>query len=424
MKMDKTEYLAYVEQFIKNKEAKQIVSKELTYHIEQEKRRLMQSGKLSEEESEQEAVQQMGSPVEVGKHFNQMYRPRTDWWMIALLIISIGFSFLPVLVFDQEIGNLLVSKYFYTLMGVVMVATLFFFDYRKLQKWGWVFYGAGCVGMYCLAYGYGPVIHVMGTPIMQAGPLSVRAIYFLPLFILGFSSLFASPKAKLWKGLVLVTIPSYFYLNAADFSSLVILLVVFFTMAWYRNLNRKAMLGLIAGGIAAIAVRLWVAPLHSYQLERFYSFLRPQDYAESQGYTYLKVQEMLSETGWFGHSGNLEDLPSGHTDFVLVSLIYNYGWVVSILTILVLLSLMARLVAVNTKINDTFGNMLIIGGLAFYSFPLLYQVLMSFGLLPFIGISLPFLSYGLHPMVLHAIVFGLVLSVYRRKDVAGKVPAN
>ncbi|MBN9653426.1 FtsW/RodA/SpoVE family cell cycle protein [Halobacillus sp. GSS1] len=417
MKMDKNHYIEHVKKFIKNKEAKRVVSKELTYHIEQEKQRLTRDGLHSEEGAEEEAVKRMGNPIEVGKNFNQLYRDKTDWWMVFLLLMSVGISFLPVLVFNQDFGYLLESKFVYTFMGIGIAAVLFFLDYRKLQKWGWVFYGAGLLGLYFLING--PVTYVIGQPVLEVGPFSISGIYFIPLFILGFASFFSSPKAKLWKALIVLSIPLYLYLNTYDFISTGILIVLFFSMAWFINLNRKALAGMICGGSSAIALYLWLAPIKEYQLVRLFSFLHPEDYPDSQGYVYLRVQEMLSNTEWFGRGGNLENLPSGHTDFVLVSLTYNYGWIISFITILVLLLLMVRLVVVNLKISDKFGKMLITGGLAFYSVPFLYHLLMSFGLLPFMAFSLPFLSYGFHPMVLHAVVFGLILSVYRKKAIVG-----
>ncbi|WP_181351291.1 FtsW/RodA/SpoVE family cell cycle protein [Thalassobacillus sp. CUG 92003] len=419
MRMDQNHYIEHVKQFIKNKEVKQVVSKELNFHIEQEKQRLAQNGSSSEEKVEEEAVKRMGNPIEVGKHFNQLYRPKTDWWMIILLLMSVGISFLPVLVFNQEMGYLLENKFVYTFMGIGIAAAFFFLDYRKLQKWGGVFYGAGLLGLYYLIHS--PFSYVVGQPVLQFGPFSIRGIYFIPLFLLGFSSFFSSPKAKLWIGLLMLSAPFYLYLNTGDFISMGILIVMFFSMAWSINLNLKGLVGLIGGSSAAIALYLWTAPIKDYQLARLFSFLRPKDYPDSQGYIYLRVQKMLSETQWFGQSGNLENLPSGHTDFVLVSLTYNYGWVISIITIIFLLLLMARLVVVNLKINDRFGKLLITGGVVFYSVPLLYHLFMSFGLLPFMAFSLPFLSYGFHPMVLHAVLFGLVLSVYRKKDIVGAV---
>ncbi|QAS51479.1 FtsW/RodA/SpoVE family cell cycle protein [Halobacillus litoralis] len=132
-----------------------------------------------------------------------------------------------------------------------------------------------------------------------------------------------------------------------------------------------------------------------------------------------------SSAGWTGNFGAENPLSSGHTDFVLVSVTYQFGWIVSIIITLVLLLLMLRVALVNIKVKDSYGRMVVTGGLAFYSVQLLYHLMMSLGLLPVMSFSLPFLSYGLYPTVLNAIVFGLILSVYRKKDLAGMTsPAN
>ncbi|TGB03608.1 FtsW/RodA/SpoVE family cell cycle protein [Halobacillus salinus] len=422
MRLDKKLYIEHVKRFIKNKDAKYAVSKELLYHIEQEKRRLMESASLSDEEAESEAVKRMGNPDEVGKHFNKLYRNKTDWWMIVLLIMSAGFSFLPVLLYNQEIGNLLESQVVYTLMGIGVAAALFFIDYRKLKTWGAIFYAIGILGL--LAFLYGPVSYIIGQPVLKVGPGFIKMIYMTPLFILGFSSFLSRPGAKLWQGLCLLAVPLYLYLNLSDYISAGILLMAFLTMAWSLHLNRKALVWLSGGTVLVTAILLWFAPLKEYQLARLFAFFLPEDYPDSHGYVYLRMQEMLSEAKWIGKGGDLHGIPSGHADYVWVTLTYNYGWIVSLLTVLVLLSLMVRLFTVNLKTSDRFGKMLVMGGVAFYSVPLLYHLFMSFGLLPFMSFYLPFLSYGFHPMVLHAVVFGLALSVYRKKDILEVVSDN
>ena len=49
---------------------------------------------------------------------------------------------------------------------------------------------------------------------------------------------------------------------------------------------------------------------------------------------------------------------------------------------------------------------------------------MILGLLPITAISLPFISYGLTPTVFHALIMGIVLSVYRRKDIPARKSAK
>ncbi|MCO4130317.1 FtsW/RodA/SpoVE family cell cycle protein, partial [Enterobacter kobei] len=51
-----------------------------------------------------------------------------------------------------------------------------------------------------------------------------------------------------------------------------------------------------------------------------------------------------------------------------------------------------------------------------FAVPTTWNILMSFGVVPIMGISLPFISYGGSAILFYAAVLGLILNVYRRKD--------
>ena len=58
----------------------------------------------------------------------------------------------------------------------------------------------------------------------------------------------------------------------------------------------------------------------------------------------------------------------------------------------------------------------LIGAVALYTVQLVSNIAMTLGLFPITSISLPFISYGLMPILFNAFLIGIVLSVYRRKD--------
>ena len=68
------------------------------------------------------------------------------------------------------------------------------------------------------------------------------------------------------------------------------------------------------------------------------------------------------------------------------------------------------------KIHDPYGKLLLIGAVALYTVQLVSNIGMTFGFFPITSISLPFISYGLMPILFNAFLMGVVLSVYRRKD--------
>jgi cell division protein FtsW (lipid II flippase) len=74
------------------------------------------------------------------------------------------------------------------------------------------------------------------------------------------------------------------------------------------------------------------------------------------------------------------------------------------------------LIILSTKIKDRFGKQLILGVCSLLSIQFIYNVGMILGLLPIISMSLPFISYGLTPTVMNSLLIGIVLSVYRRKN--------
>ncbi|MBS4192413.1 hypothetical protein KHA94_19850 [Bacillus sp. FJAT-49705] len=82
-------YITEVLKQIKSKEAKKYVEAELRHHIQETKRTFIKSG-LTEEEADEKATVQMGNPTKLGMELNQLHRPRIDWMMLTLLVVTFG----------------------------------------------------------------------------------------------------------------------------------------------------------------------------------------------------------------------------------------------------------------------------------------------------------------------------------------------
>ncbi|MBQ6448452.1 FtsW/RodA/SpoVE family cell cycle protein [Cytobacillus oceanisediminis] len=68
------------------------------------------------------------------------------------------------------------------------------------------------------------------------------------------------------------------------------------------------------------------------------------------------------------------------------------------------------------KIKNQYAKFLLIGSITLYSVQVIYNLGMCMGFLPVISLSLPFISYGVVPTVINALLIGLILSVIRRKN--------
>ncbi|MGD6966239.1 FtsW/RodA/SpoVE family cell cycle protein [Rossellomorea vietnamensis] len=413
----RNEFLMAVTSHMKSAEAGSFVSRELNDHINCEKKRLMKKG-MMEEEAEIAAIRQMGNPAEIGRDFNKIHRPKVDWWLTGLLLITMCFSFLPMLIWNVSgSDHFLKMRAATTVLGLGLTFSLMLIDYRKLVRFHWLFFGVGFVILSLI--NFFPNTSVNGKPFFNIGPLTLESTMALLFLYLGWSVQLAKKNFKLWQVLILFIGTSYLIFMSINIPLVFVYSVMVFVMMMTSRMSRmkkKIIVASAVAGVLSIAI-FFLTAAQPYQKERLLAFLNPDRFAESSGYMYIRLKEAFSQAGWFGQFGQEEFIPSGHTDFVFASFTYQFGWLLGLVLLVVLGLLMGRMIVNISKIKDPFGKMLLSGGVTLFTVQFLYNIGMMLGFLPLIGISLPFISYGLMPTILNSMVVGIVLSVYRRKDI-------
>lgn len=412
-------FLNEVTNQIRSKEARAYVANELNYHLKEAKRIWMEKG-LPESEAEEKAVEQMGSPTKLGIQMNKLHRPKVDWWLVILLTSALGLSFLPLISLGyMESSHFLFYKILIVLLGITATVGLMLADYRKWKKRGWLFYTMGNLLLVCLMVFSNTMIN--GVPLLKLGPVTIESLMALPFFYLAWASFFNNEKLRIWQFLLLFLSPILLFLAAASIPTVYLYVVMVFVMLWWSKFSKKVKL-IITGGTIGLLLLLGIVAwqfIKPYQIVRLLALFEPEKYADTAGFMILKIQELMASAGlfgWFGQPTPKNFIPEAHTNFVFVSFTYYYGWLFGVLLIVILLLFAARMIAIQPKIKDSYGELLLIGGVALYGVQLASNIGMVLGFFPMTTMSLPFISYGLMPTLLNAVLIGAVLSVYRRKD--------
>ena len=84
--MEYEEYMASLTEQIHDKRAKQLVEKEIANHIE-EQAEMYEADGIEYGTAIQEAVRQMGNPVETGTALNQIHKPKMPWVMLGIVTV-------------------------------------------------------------------------------------------------------------------------------------------------------------------------------------------------------------------------------------------------------------------------------------------------------------------------------------------------
>ncbi|HAO6468521.1 TPA: FtsW/RodA/SpoVE family cell cycle protein [Listeria monocytogenes] len=402
------EYLGKVIAKVKSKQAHSMIKKELNNHLEELSRSFQKRG-LSLEDADKKAMQEMGDPSAVGKNMNQLHKPRMDWLLIALFILLAGIGFLPLMSDVVSPNSFFIKKQIVWLaLAILALIGFLFFDYRKLKNL-WMYFYAAALILFFTPFLVGVSLTGGGRWVSLGGIMIDSPAISLFLFFLAWAGIFTKvTDFKGWKKLVMLLILfwapviSYTMINRLVFSIIYFLCVLVMSIFYYRR-NRfaiKVALGNLLVGIIFISTMI---------LKFSSSYLSDN---------LISVKAILSQAGWFGKGlHNNLTIPEAHTDFVFPFLVYSFGWVFGIFLCLLLLVFILRISLNAFKTKDLFGRLLTIGGAVLFTVPAFWNILMGLGIVPIMVVPLPFISYGGSMLLVYAALLGLILNVYRRKDI-------
>lgn len=187
-----------------------------------------------------------------------------------------------------------------------------------------------------------------------------------------------------------------------------------FVMAGLRAGQIKT---LIAAALTSVAIGVIFAP---YRLIRVLAWAGLVE--DEQGTNYQANQaKMVIGSGGFGGAGwggglsKYGYLPESHTDFAFAVFCEEWGFIGTILCVILPFILFTHHgFRIAKQTEDPYGKMLALGMTLLISGQALSNMLMVMGSLPVIGVPLPFISYGGTSLVINMICVGILLSIHRK----------
>jgi len=139
------------------------------------------------------------------------------------------------------------------------------------------------------------------------------------------------------------------------------------------------------------------------------------------GYNALQAKLAIGSGGFTGKGflqGNqtqLRFIPEQWTDFIYCVIGEEFGFIGSILVLVLFLVLFIRLLNISGMAKDRFSVLVIVGILSLMFSHFAINIGMNVGVTPVVGLPLPFLSYGGSSLVVNMIMIGIVLNIYRNR---------
>lgn len=171
--------------------------------------------------------------------------------------------------------------------------------------------------------------------------------------------------------------------------------------------------------ISAIMSPLIFNFLHDYQKRRILTFFNPT--MDPQGSSYNVIQSIIAVgSGMFFGKGlsettqsGLKFLPERHTDFIFASISEGLGFLGASIMLICFCLLLYRIYVIFKSTTDNFSCFFASSVFAFILAQFFINIGMNIGVIPVVGITLPFVSYGGSSLLSNFILLGLLSSIHK-----------
>ena len=175
--------------------------------------------------------------------------------------------------------------------------------------------------------------------------------------------------------------------------------------------------------VVGFLVQIIYGKLPLYQQKRIATFLDPDNDPLGAGYNVIQAKVAIGSGGMFGKGfthgtqTQLSFIPKQWTDFIFCVPGEEFGFMGAVVVLGLFAVLLFHGIKLASTAKNKFGSLLAIGFTSLFAFHIFVNIGMSVGLMPVIGIPLPFLSYGGSSLVSYMMMAGLLMNVYvNRKE--------
>jgi rod shape determining protein RodA len=310
-------------------------------------------------------------------------------------------------------------------MGLAVMAACLTINYKALGRWAPLLYGLGVAMLLAVLVtgkfaggsrrwlAFGP-LSLQPSEVMKICVVIMLARHYAKeVTTRGFTI-----RELIWP-LAITGLPFVLIVRQPDLGTAMLLLLIALSMTVFVKIERRTALGIFAFGTVA-APLVWFF-LKGYQKQRILTFLDPGRDPLGAGYHIIQSKiaigsGMITGKGFLkGTQNALSFLPEQHTDFIFSVLAEEWGFAGGLVLLMLFLVLILWGLNVAADSRDPFGIILAVGVTTIIFWQVVINIGMVMGLMPVVGVPLPFISYGGSSILSMMICIGLLINIRMRR---------
>lgn len=324
------------------------------------------------------------------------------------------------------LADIYVSQIYWIVVGLMFGMLMAAIDYRHLERLAPILYGSGLL-MLALVFVF--ATDVRGSQRwIRLGSFALQPSEFMKPLVALMVARYLQNDAKteertlvdLIQPAIITLIPMVAVMAQPDLGTSLIYALTTISILSVMRIRRRSVLVFFGGG-ATLTYLMWKFGLRDYQRGRITSFLDPESDKTGTGWHALQSQTAIGNGGLTGEGfmqgtqNQFGFLPDQHSDFPFSVFAEEFGFLGCMALLALYCALAIHSVYIASQAKDRFGAGLALGVGAIIFWHTVFNLGMSMGLLPVVGITLPLFSYGGSSVVSMLICLGMLMSVSMRR---------
>ena len=312
------------------------------------------------------------------------------------------------------------------ILGLIIFFLVIFFDLRLIFGYAYVIFFLSIISLVIIPFfgiesnGATRWINIAGISLQPSEFVKYTLILALAKYFHSINNDSGFIKTLIIP-LIITIVPVFLVITQPDLGTALIILLGGISLFWISGLNYKYFIVGVFSILCSLPV-LWQY-LKDYQKDRVLTFFNPERDPLGNGYHIMQSKIALGSGGIFGKGymegtqSHLNFLPEMQTDFIFTMLGEDFGFIGTLFLLLIYAALIMISIRLALKSRSLFSKYLSLGVCNVFFIYVFVNIGMVTGLLPVVGVPLPFISYGGSSMLAVMFGFGLLMNCYINRNI-------
>ena len=355
--------------------------------------------------------------------------------IILLSIISIITIHSALTYTSASLGNLALKQAVWYGIGWLLVIIIIKLKNEYLYQLSWYLYLIGNFLLLLLLF-FGTPINNSKCCLIIPGIGSIQPSEFMKIFIMlilatmihNFRSENSNPNCRdefifILKSFLIVLVPSILTFLQPDTGAVLIYFIIYLSMMFVSGIRLRWFVSFGTLFVAIVGIVLWIyffkqdLFIKLFGTSIFYRVERVFNWKNGSGLQLENALAAIGSAGLLGHGYNQTPIyfPESSTDFIFAVFASNFGIIGVIILISIIIFMDISIIQLARKRIEDTDCYIIAGILGMLLFQQIQNIGMTVGLLPIMGITLPFVSYGGSSLLSYMLIVGILLNISVKK---------